>query len=273
MGQIEQAARNAAEPAPASNPPTQRQLIQTALRTYAPVITKLLAGTGVSEETFTAQVANALRSVPELWECSTETVLGSALRCAQLGMAPNDGTNRAWILPYKGQATFQLGYGGVMELARRAVPGLRFDGRPVYPNDQFDLDYGKAEPLTHRPAMALGLPRGGDAIAWYVRATYPDGTVQVHALDRDAVEYHRSFSKQPNGQMWTKSYDAAALKSTVTDMRRWLPSSAQLAAGLASDGVAYDVRQPERIEDATYDRADVEIDEATGEITAGASAG
>jgi recombination protein RecT len=265
-GQIETATRAAAE---RPKPATPRQQIRDQLATYRPVITKLLAGTGVNEETFGAQIANALRAVPELWECTPETVLGAALRCAQLGMAPNDGTNRTWILPYKRQATFQLGYGGVMELARRAVPGLRFDGRPVFPNDEFALDWGKAEPLTHKPSFSLQTDRGGQAYAWYVRAIYPDGSVQVHALDREGVEYHRSFSKQPDGLMWTKSYDSAALKSVVMDMKRWLPSSAQLAAGLASDGTVYDVRLPEQIGADETIEVPEGVDPTTGEITEG----
>ena len=212
-----------------------RAVIRQTLDHYKPVVHKLLVGTGINEETFTAWVANAMRAAPKLWQCEPATVLGATLRCAQLGLAPNDSRNLAWIIPYGNQATFQIGYGGVMELARRATPGLRFDGRPVYPNDEFDLDYGRVQQLTHRPALALNLERGGDAYAWYVRASFPDGSEQVHALDREGVEYHRQFSKTKNAGMWVDNYDAAALKSVVMDMKRWLPSSAQLAAGLASD--------------------------------------
>lgn len=234
-----------------------QQAIRQRLDGYRPVIAKLLTGTGITEETFVAQIANACRSVPELWRCDPDTVLGAALKCAQLGLAPNDSRNLAWILPYANKAQFQLGYGGVMELARRAVPGLRFDGRPVYPNDEFDLDFGKAEPLMHRPAVVRRLERGGDAYAWYVRATFPDGSLQIHVLDREGVEYHRNFSKQKNGKMWTDSYDAAALKSVVTDMKRWLPSSAQLVAAFASDETVIDPNEVdvEPIE-ATYEPAD-----------------
>jgi recombination protein RecT len=228
---------------------TPQQAIKRSLDTYRPVFSKLLAGTGITEATFSAQIANACRATPALWGCEPETVLGAALRCAQLGLAPNDPRNLAWIIPYGRQAQFQIGYGGIMELARRAMPGLRFDGRAVYPNDEFDVDYGKADPLTHRPAVARGMDRGGEAFAWYVRAIYPDGAVQIHLLDKEGVEYHRGFSKQPNGNMWKDSYDAAALKSTVLDMKRWLPSSTQLLAGLASDEVVLDVRQAEAIDD------------------------
>lgn len=252
-GPIEQAgaAVTTAASAPARVEPGTA--VKAMLQRYRPAIEKLLAGTGVNEATFVAQIANACRANPDLWECEPETVLGAALKCAQLGLSPNDPRNLAWIIPYKGKATFQLGYGGTLELARRAVPGLRFDGRPVYPNDDFDLDYGRAEQLRHRPAAVRGMDRGGDAYLWYVRATFPDGTEQIHALDRAGVEYHHSFSKQPNGMMWTDSYDAAALKSVVVDMRRWLPVSAQMVAGITADGDAHDVREIEPIE-ATYDQ-------------------
>ena len=194
-----------------------------------------------------AQIANACRATPALFRCKPETVLGAALRCAQLGLAPNDVRNLAWIIPYGTEAQFQIGYGGIMELARRAVPGLRFDGRPVYPNDEFDVDYGKADPLTHRPAVARGMSRGGDAYAWYVRAIYPDGSVQIHMLDKEGVEHHRNLSMVKKGAMWKDNTDAAALKSVVLDMKRWLPSSTQLVAALASDNEVIQVQDVDDI--------------------------
>lgn len=230
MGDIQKAA----EQQPAQLTP--QHAIKQQLDAYRPVFAKLLATTGIDEATFEAQIANACRSNPQLWSCEPVTVLGAALKAAQLGLSPNDGRNLAWIIPYKGKASFQLGYGGVMELARRAVPGLRFDGRAVFPNDEFDIDYGRNQPLTHRPYVVTEHnDRGGDAIAWYVRAIFPDGGEQIHLLDRQGVEHHRSFSKMKDSLMWSQSYDAAALKSVVVDMKRWLPTSTQLTAALASD--------------------------------------
>jgi len=243
-----------------------QQAIKQQMDRYKPVILRLLEGTGINVDTFVAQVANAVRATPGLINCQPETVLGGALKAAQLGLAPNDARNLCWILPYGGKAQFQLGYGGVMELARRAVPGLLFDGRAVYPNDDFDLDFGKADPLTHRPAVVKKLDRGGDAYAWYVRAKFPDGQVHVHVIDLEQAEYHRSFSKQPQGLMWTKSYDAAALKSCVLDMRRWLPGSPQLVAALSSDERVVDVRtiDDEDIEEIEIvDNSPTAIEQAT----------
>lgn len=238
--------------------------VATVIKRYEPVIDKLLAGTGTSTATFTAWVANACRATPKLWSCEPETVLGAALRSAQLAMAPNDGNNLCWIIPYGKVATFQLGYGGVMELARRAAPGLTFEGRAVYPGDMFDLVYRGAETeIKHRPAAARRPPkaRGGDAVLWYVVATYPDGRRLVHYLDRDQVEYHRGFSKQPDGDMWSKSYDAAALKSVVLDMRRWLPASRPLAEATEADGQVHDVRDMADAGEIVHQQTDVDSDE------------
>jgi recombination protein RecT len=186
-----------------------------------------------------------MRVNPDLWSCAPETILGAALRSAQLNLPPNDGNNLSFIIPYGQNAAWQLGYGGVIELARRAVPGIAFQGRPVYPNDLFDVDHGTGR-FTHKPWYTrrgrVGESRGGDARLWYVHVRYPNGSEHIHVLDGDAVEYHRSFSRQRNGQMWDKSYDAAALKSVVLDMRRWLPHSRLLATAVATDGQVVDVR-------------------------------
>lgn len=213
---------------------TPGQAIKHQLDLYGPIVEKLLPR-HISRERFGALIGNACRTTPELLSCDLGTVVAAALRAAQLGLEPNDVRNQCWILPYGGKAQFQLGYGGVLELARRAAPGLKAQGHPVYPNDDFDLDYGRTQPLIHKPHLVNRLPRGGDAFAWYVLLRYPDGGEFVHVLDREGVEYHRRFSKQPNGSLWSKSYDAGALKSVVMDMRRWLPQSTEFANAVVTD--------------------------------------
>lgn len=228
MGAIEQATQTRTPPALTA--------IRHELDRYDKITTALLPS-GVTLERFKATIANAIRKTPALLGCEPATVVGAALRAAQAGLEPNDGRNLCHLVPYGKECTFQLGYGGVIELLRRAVPGVNVSGRAVHPNDEFDIDYA-TNTITHRPHLVAnpGAGRGGEAYCWYVRVLSPDGSPYVHCLDREGVEYHRKFSKQPNGGMWKDSYDAAALKSVVLDMRRWLPQSVELAAAVDDDG-------------------------------------
>ena len=193
-------------PGPARVP--AQQAAAQLLRTYEPVVAKLLERTGTSPAQFLAQVANACRANPQLWECDHATLLGAVLRSAQLDLAPNTTANLAWIIPRKRgavlEATWQLGYGGVLELARRAVPGITFEGRPVYPGDLFVVEYGTAPKFKHVPHSARRRPRGGDAEAWYVLATYPDGHQYAEVIDREEAERHRSYSQLSGGDLWAK---------------------------------------------------------------------
>lgn len=222
----------------------QTSTIRALIERYKPIISRLLARSGMSEDTYAAQLGNAFRASPKLLECDPETVLGAALRCAQLALPPNDGQNLCWIVPYGRSATFQLGYGGVLEIARRTSPGVIFEGDSIYPGDLFER-----EPFRFVPAYLRTDTRGrrqwkreGEPYAWFVRARFPDGRDYVHTLDRAGVEYHRAFSKAKDGDAWSKSYNAMALKSVVLDMRRWLPASVEWSVALASDGAVIDVR-------------------------------
>lgn len=228
MGAIEQASQNRA--------PAPLMLIKQELDRYDKVALALLPA-NVTVERFKATIANAIRKSPQLLGCDPGTVVGSALRAAQLNLEPNDGRNLCHLVPYGKECTFQLGYGGVLELLRRAVPGVTVSGRPVFPNDEFDIDYA-TNTITHRPHFVANpdAGRGGNAYCWYVRIVYPDGSAFVHSLDKEGVEYHRKFSKMGNSGMWKDSYDAAALKSVVLDMRRWLPQSAEMVDAITDDG-------------------------------------
>lgn len=231
-----------------------RGVIQELVRRYEPIITNLLDGTGIGVDTYRAWFGNATRQNEDLWKCVPETVLGAVLRSAHVGLAPNTGDNLCWIIPRKNtkhggrlEANYQIGYGGVMELCRRAMPGTRFEGRPVYPNDVFDPGYSDDKPFRHVEAHRRRPPkeRGGPAVEWYVRAFFPPPAqgIQTHSLRRDDVEHHRQFSSAPDSPMWTQHYDAAALKTVVLDMRRWLPNTPVLSRAVAAEQGPQDIRE------------------------------
>lgn len=235
----------------ASGPPAQvtaRQALTAVVRQNRTLIDRLLRPTGVDGETFVAQLDVAVRTTPALLGCDLDSVLAGMLQSARYALPPNTAGNLSWLLPRRVQgrevAVWTLGYEGIIALAQRN--GVSFSGGPVFPGDDFFLDFADFTTFRHVPAWSRtpSRKRGEEAFAWYVKAVYPDGRVFVHALDRAQVEKnHRAHSDAPKSPMWTKFYDAAAQKSVVKEMRKYLPDTPALASALAADGATFDLRE------------------------------
>jgi recombination protein RecT len=65
------------------------------------------------------QVLITVANSEELQKCDPKSILVSAMRAASLRLSVEPSSGQAWIIPYKGKASFQLGYKGVYELALR----------------------------------------------------------------------------------------------------------------------------------------------------------
>lgn len=65
------------------------------------------------------QVLIVVANSNSLQQCEPQSILIAAMRAASLKLSVDPSSGQAWIIPYKGKATFQLGYRGVYELAMR----------------------------------------------------------------------------------------------------------------------------------------------------------
>jgi recombination protein RecT len=65
------------------------------------------------------QVMTLVANSDELQKCEPRSILVSAMHAASLRLSVDSSQGQAWIIPYKGKATFQLGYRGIYELALR----------------------------------------------------------------------------------------------------------------------------------------------------------
>lgn len=208
------------------------EAIKRQLKKYEPIVERALP-THVNLDQFMSTILTCVRSDPNLLRVDPASLAAAAVKAAQLGLEPNDGRGLCAIIPYGREAQFQVMYKGAVELARRSGLVERVVARTVYENDEFDYEYGTGdEHLTHRPVRT----DRGPSVLWYAIAWSPEGRVMDFVvLTRDDVEYHRSFSKQRNGNMWSNSYDAAARKTAVWELMKLLPQSTQLAQAMAAD--------------------------------------
>ena len=211
---------------------------------------------------------------PKLSECSPQSVLSCLMKCSSLGMEPSavDGLGRAYILPFfnkkSGQmeATFILGYKGMIDLARRSGQIKDISARVVHAGDEFEYEYGLTECLRHVPSTE---PVDGRPMTHvYMVAHFTDGGHYIDVMSKAEVEAIRKRSKSANSGPWVTDYEAMARKTVIRRAFPYLPVSVELAHDVASDEttpVAYDDDGIQLFPDSVEVPANV--DPETGEIS------
>jgi recombination protein RecT len=121
-------------------------------KNYEKTIMSLLVNKyGISVEEFMANAVNSVRKNPDLLKCTPKSLFGAMLLSAECGLKFNTPSQHAYIIPYKGEAQFQIGYQGLIEIMYRNPKVVKIDGQAVFENDTFDYGYGLTPYLTHKP--------------------------------------------------------------------------------------------------------------------------
>lgn len=95
-----------------------------------------LLGDPAKREKFSATLINVALD-GALATCSPESIVKSGLQAAELDLSLNKNMGLAYIVRYKKDAEFQIGYKGWQLLAKRA--GIRLNVTPIYDCDEFEI--------------------------------------------------------------------------------------------------------------------------------------
>lgn len=189
----------------------------------------------------------ALRTTPKLMECTTESLFGAVIQCAQLGLEPNTPMGHAYLIPFKNRRENRtdvqviIGYRGFLDLARRSGQIVSIAAHAVHEKDTFDFVYGLAEKLEHRPASGdrgqvthfyavAQLVGGGHAFEVMTRA-------DVEAI-RDASQNHQSAKRYNKPSVWDQYFIEMGRKTAIRRLFKYLPVSIEMATASALDGAA-----------------------------------
>jgi recombination protein RecT len=150
----------------------------------------------LSPDRFLRVIFGAALRNPKIMECSIESILQAVMMCAQLGLEPILG--RAHLIPYWNgkkrclECQFQPGYQGLTDLARRSGGINDVYSQVVYEHDFFEIEYGTARKLTHRPTLN-GDP--GNPIGSYAVWEFKDGTKTFEYMPLRDIEKRRNVSQ------------------------------------------------------------------------------
>lgn len=136
-------------------------VFQSQLGKYEKTVADLLGNKyGIAPQEFLVKVLNAVKKTPELLKCTPQSLFGSILYFAEIGLPFNTPEGFGYILPYQNkgvsEATPIIGYKGLVEIAYRNPKLKSIRIQSVYQNDEFDYEYGTSEYIKHKPT------KGGD---------------------------------------------------------------------------------------------------------------
>ncbi len=184
----------------------------------------------------------ALRANPKLMECTTESLVGAVMQCAQLGLEPNTPLGHAYLIPFNNRKANRtdvqviFGFRGLIDLARRSGQIISIDSHVVFENDDFEFSYGLDSNLVHKPKLNVDR---GSIIGVYAVAKLKDGGHQFEVMSRNDID-HIMLQTQSKGKYgpWHDHYTEMMRKTAIRRLFKYLPVSIELAQASAIDEVA-----------------------------------
>jgi recombination protein RecT len=199
----------------------------TIRRRFEEVLGKKAAG-------FVSSVISAVKGNDKLKSCNPESVISAAMIAATLDLPINQSLGFAHIVPYNGQAQFQIGWKGLNQLALRSGQFARQNASPVYEGQlvkwdnitgdfHYDLDKKESDKI-------IGYVSYFRLINGYERFLY----MTIEEIIAHAKKYSKSFNS-PSGA-WTTNREAMCLKTVhKLNLSKWAPMTQDMELALMCD--------------------------------------
>lgn len=190
---------------------------------------------------FVRIAVTTFQTIPGLADCTPASFLGCVIQSAQLGLEPGSPLGEAYIIPYKGVATLQIGYKGLGKLAFQSGQLARpLVARCVHVKDVFEYQYGVEETIRHIPCNEED---PGELIFSYAIAHFKDGGYQFVVLPKSEIARIMKRSQSANNpdpqrrksSPWYTDPEPMWAKSAAKQLAKWLPLSTELGQAVHLD--------------------------------------
>lgn len=175
--------------------------------------------------------------------CTAYSLLGGLVQASSLGLELGGVLGQAYLVPFKNnnlnvfEAQFQVGYRGLITLARRSGQTKVFDAHPVREGDDFSLEMGTQPRVLHRPKLR-GQP--GELYGVYAVLETLEGGVQVEYMTAEEIDAHRvRYSKQKGEYSpWNTAFEEMARKTVLRRLGKRCPVSIEIQKASTLDEYA-----------------------------------
>lgn len=187
---------------------------------------------------FAMSVIDVYSSSTDLQKCEPGAVMAEAMKAAALKLPITKSLGFAYILPFKNEPTFSIGYKGMIQLAMRTGQFKVLNADAVYEGEAVETDR-----LTGSVKIT-GTKKNDKAIGYFAHMELTNGfTKTIYWTHDQVIDHAKKYSKSfaHKSSTWTTNTLSMCIKTLVRQLLgKWAPMSVDFIGG---DGD--DEKQPE----------------------------
>ncbi|WEB03929.1 recombinase RecT [Streptococcus anginosus] len=183
------------------------------------------------ENEFVASLLSVVTNNNLLMKASNEFIMTAAMKAAVLNLPIEPSLGQAYIVPYRQEAQFQLGYKGLIQLAQRSGKYKSINSGVVY-KSQF-ISYN---PLFEELEIDFTQPQD-EVIGYFAAFKLLNGFEKVTYWTKEQAYAHgKRFSKSFNNGPWKSDFDAMAQKTLLKQIiSKYGPLSIEMEQAIVAD--------------------------------------
>lgn len=199
--------------------------IETTLTNTQPRWTRLFPPalqTDENSEYIKGLLISLFKDNPDLLQCRQDSIWRAIASICKLGLKPDGMMGECYLIRYGHEAKLQIGYKGLVELARRSGEISKIVTYVVREGDEFEYSTGIESYERHRPSDSP--TRSEQPITHAVAAIkLTNGEVNIQVMDSSALERHKSqYSKGSNSKHspWNTAEEQMCKKTALSSLIR-----------------------------------------------------
>ena len=201
---------------------------------------------------FVASLLSIVTNNNLLAKATNESIMTAAMKAAVLNLPIEPSLGYAYIVPYKNQAQFQIGYKGLIQLAQRSGQVTRLNAAEVY-----ESQYKGFNPLTEDLEVDMtAIPKEKEKVVGYFAfMRLANGFEKTVFWTKERVQAHgkkysQSFSSKYSP--WQSDFDAMARKTVLKHMlSTYAPLSTELQEAIVADNEDSKISEVKETKDIT----------------------
>lgn len=234
-----------------------------------------------SSASFISSILTIVRSNSKLQDCSSNSILSAAGIAAALKLPINPSLGFAYIVPYKNQAQFQIGWRGLVQLAMRSGLYSTLNSGAVCEGQIREIDFITGEIVRGEKISdkVIGYVAYMELLNGFRKSLY----MTIEEIQNHAQKYSQSYAYDLKSgkktSVWSTNFDAMAKKTVLKKLLSGFgimsidQKGADLATALQADqaviteaGLRYIDNEPDGEEKIVPFEEILKVDEETGEV-------